>query len=139
MLAIDILKLHNIKITPARLAMLNALQSFGRPLSELEIKKEMRESYDRITFYRTIQTLSSSGVIHKIVVDSTLVRYGLSCCDSKDSHCSHKNEHAHFYCEQCQKVECMEQVPIPDFILPKGYKTVDSDIIIKGKCEKCNS
>ncbi len=139
MLAIDILKLHNIKRTPARLAILNALKTFGRPLSELEIKEEMRENYDRITFYRNMQTLSAAGVIHKIVIDNTLIRYGLSCCSEHHTHCNHKNEHAHFYCEQCQSVECLEQVHIPDFALPAGYKLHDNDIIIKGRCVKCNS
>jgi Fur family ferric uptake transcriptional regulator len=136
--ATAILKLHEIKKTPGRISIINALQENCKPLSESEIRKEMRENYDRITFYRNIQTLSAAGIIHKIVVDNTCVRYGLNCCEAKHEHHVHRNEHAHFYCEACQNVVCLEQVRIPQFNLPDGYKSMDSDIIIRGKCEKCS-
>ena len=136
--ATAILKLHDIKKTPGRIAIIAALQKRCCPLSENEIKEEMQENYDRITFYRNIQTLSLAGIIHKIVVDNTLVRYGLNCCETKHNHQVHRNEHAHFYCEACQAVVCLEQVRIPQFSLPEGYKSLDSDIIIRGKCEKCS-
>ena len=136
--ATSILKLHDIKKTPGRISIIKALQENLKPLSESEIKDAMAENYDRITFYRNIQTLSSAGIIHKIVVDNTLVRYGLNCCEAKHEHHFHKNEHAHFYCESCQDVVCLEKVIIPQFSLPVGYKSVDSDIIIRGNCEKCS-
>lgn len=138
MFAADILKLHEIKKTPGRISIIKALQEGCKPLSESEIKDAMAENYDRITFYRNIQTLSTAGIIHKIVVDNTLVRYGLNCCEAQHEHHFHRNEHAHFYCESCQNVVCLEQVRIPQFNLPSGYKSVDSDIIIRGKCEKCS-
>ena len=133
--AIEILKQHEIKKTPGRLAIISAIQESKRPLSENEIKAMMKENYDRITFYRNIQILTAAGIIHKIVVDSTLVRYGLNCCELNHRH---QNEHAHFYCEECQSVVCLQEVRIPDFNLPQGFKSVDSDIIIRGRCEKCN-
>lgn len=136
--ALEILKLHKIKKTPGRIAIIQAIQAHHSPLSENEIKEAMKEMYDRITFYRNVQTLSAAGIIHKIVIDNTLVRYGLNCCESKHEHHVHRNEHAHFYCEECQSVECLEQIKIPNFSLPEGYKSMDSDIIIRGKCEKCS-
>lgn len=136
--ALEILKLHAIKKTPGRLAIIKALQKHCCPLSENEIRDEMQENYDRITFYRNIQTLTNEGIIHKIVIDNTLVRFGLNCCEAKHAHHFHRNEHAHFYCESCHAVVCLEQVRIPEFSLPTGFKSTDSDIIIKGKCEKCS-
>jgi Fur family ferric uptake transcriptional regulator len=134
----EILRLHNIKKTPGRIAIIRALQEKSYPLSENEIREEMNESYDRITFYRNILVLTSAGIIHKIVVDNTLVRYGLNCCEKEHVHDYHKNEHAHFYCETCQMVVCLQQIRIPEFQLPNGFKSTDSDIIIRGRCEKCN-
>ena len=136
--ATDILKHHSIKKTAGRIAIINALQESCCPLSENEIKEVMLEAYDRITFYRNIQTLSAAGIIHKIVVDNTLIRYGLNCHESAHNHGIHRNTHAHFYCEKCQSVVCLLDVKIPDFCLPKGFQSADSDIIIKGVCEKCN-
>jgi Fur family ferric uptake transcriptional regulator len=138
MFAVDILKLHEIKKTPGRLSIIKALQEDCRPLSESEIKNAMADNYDRITFYRNIQTLSAAGIIHKIVVDNTLVRYGLNCCEAAQKHEVHRNSHAHFYCEVCQTVVCLQDIKIPEFSLPENFLAVDSDIIIKGICAKCN-
>ncbi len=141
----EILKLHQIKKTPGRVSIIRALQEHKGPISENEIKVSMQETYDRITFYRNIHTLCSAGIIHKIVVDNTHVRYGLNCCENNHLHSTdankihfHKEEHVHFYCEECEEVVCLEDIKIPNFTLPKGYEKNDSDIIIKGKCEKCS-
>lgn len=104
-------------------------------MSENEIKERMADLYDRITFYRNVQTLVSAGIIHKIVADNTTVRYALNCCEHGHRHTS---EHAHFFCETCHAVLCMDQIKIPDINLPAGYKFVDCDVIIKGICKKCN-
>ena len=133
--ASEILKQHDIKKTPGRIGIIKALQQSNGPLSEDDIKTQMIDFYDRITFYRNIHRLSSAGIIHKIVIDSTLVKYGLNCCEKGHIH---RNEHAHFYCEQCREVVCMRQISMPVFKLPGGYMLSDSDIIIRGKCEKCN-
>lgn len=133
--AINILDLHDIKKTAARVAIIEAISEHNRPLSELEIKVRMGEAFDRITFYRNMHTLVDCGIIHKIVVDNTVVKYGLNCCDSAHVH---RNEHAHFYCETCDDVTCMNDIKIPSFVLPDGFASADSDIIIKGKCKKCN-
>jgi Fur family transcriptional regulator, ferric uptake regulator len=134
--AAEILKAHNIKKTPGRIAIIKAIHDGNRPLSEQEIKAEMAEIYDRITFYRNMQTLTGAGIIHKIVVDNTIVKYGLNCCEKHHHH--HQNEHAHFYCEECHSVVCLKEVRIPAFQLPEGFRLADSDVIIRGKCGVCN-
>ncbi len=134
--AADILKAHDIKKTPGRIAILKAIHEQNRPLSEQEIKVEMAEIYDRITFYRNMQMLTNAGIVHKIVVDNTIVKYGLNCCEKEHHH--HQNEHAHFYCEDCQSVVCLKEVKIPAFQLPEGFSLADSDIIIKGRCSSCS-
>lgn len=135
MTAIEILKQHEVKKTPARMAMINVLQANKYPMSENEIKERMSDLYDRVTFYRNVQTLSTAGIIHKIVADTTTVRYALNCCEHGHNHTA---EHAHFFCEACHAVICMDKIKIPAYDLPKGFKFVDCDVIIKGTCEKCN-
>ncbi|MDD3077966.1 MAG: transcriptional repressor [Paludibacter sp.] len=135
MIASEILKIHEIKKTPGRIAIINALQQNDQPLSETEIKSGMNEMYDRITFYRNIQTLTTAGIVHKIVIDNTIIKYELSCSGKEHTH---HNEHAHFYCEECHSVTCLKQIKIPEFNLPEGFMYDDSDIIIKGTCKKCS-
>lgn len=131
----DILKMHGIKKTLGRISIINIIRDKNRPLSENEIKAEMGEFYDRITFYRNIQTFIQVGIIHKIVVDNTIVKYGLNDCEKGHFH---HNLHAHFYCERCHAVICMKDICIPQFDLPKGFQIEDCDIIIRGKCQKCS-
>lgn len=135
MTALEILKQHEIKKTPARMAMISALQNRHYPMSEMEMKEQMSDLYDRVTFYRNVQTLTAAGIIHKIVADNTTICYALNICDHGHNHTA---EHAHFYCETCHAVICMNQIKIPAYTLPDGYRFVDCDVIIKGTCKKCN-
>ena len=134
--ASEILKHHEVKKTLARIAIINALQTQKYPLSENDIKEFMSDMYDRVTFYRNIQTLTSAGIIHKIVADNTTIRYALNCCEMGHKHLI---DHAHFFCETCHQVFCLEQVKIPMYNLPIGFTSSNCDIIIKGVCNKCNS
>ena len=87
--AVDILKKKNLKKSIQRIAIIDALQKRMRPLTEEEIKEEMGELYDRITFYRTMQTLVGAGIVHRVVVDKTMVEYAIN---NKGEEC----HHAHF-------------------------------------------
>lgn len=135
MTALEILKQHEIKKTPARMAMIHVLQTGQYPMSENDMKDRMADLYDRVTFYRNVQTLTNAGIIHKIVADNTTVRYALNCCELEHNHTA---EHAHFYCKTCHEVVCLNQIKIPVYDLPKGFKFADCEVIIKGTCEKCN-
>jgi len=131
----EILTLHQLRKTPTRLAIVQHLLASTLPLSESDIHDKMLESYDRITFYRTIQTLMESGVIHRIVADNTTVRYALNYCTRKNH--QHQNNHIHFYCSQCRKVECLKEVLIQSYPLPDGYTKEECNVVIKGLCKQC--
>jgi Fur family transcriptional regulator, ferric uptake regulator len=131
----EILNHHHLRKTPARLCIVQYLQESKKPLSENEMRAKMKESYDRITFYRTAQALVEAGVIHRIAADNTHVRYALNSCTHL--HHVHENNHVHFYCTQCENVECMSQITIQDYLLPDGYNQEDCSVIIKGICKRC--
>ena len=91
---LEILQQHQLKKTSSRVALNDVLKKSGLPLSENEIKMEMGHHYDRITFYRSVQTLIEAGVMHKIAAGDTCVRYALNNC--KDGH-EHAVDHVHFF------------------------------------------
>lgn len=133
----DILTLHHLRKTPARLAIVNSLQESSLPQSENDIHEKMQKSYDRITFYRTIQALIDSGVIHRIVADNTTVRYALNHCSIK--HHFHDIDHVHFFCTRCGRVECLSGVNIQPYTLPHGYSEEECSVVIKGICKQCSA
>lgn len=135
MTASEILTLHHLRKTPARLAIVQHLLTSELPQSESEIHEKMQDAYDRITFYRSIQTLMEAGIVHRIVADNTTVRYALNQC-TQHLH-EHHNDHVHFYCKQCGSVECLKGVPIGQYPIPEGYQREECDVVIKGMCRNC--
>lgn len=135
MQATDILLQHNLKKTSPRLAMIEALQSSGLPLSEQEISELMGSHYDRTTFFRSMQVLVDSEIIHRIVVDKLLVKYALNHFEKTNKH---QGDHAHFFCSSCKKLICLEEIHPGPYRLPAGFQTQESEVIIKGLCNKCS-
>lgn len=101
-------------------------------MSEQEIRDQLKGTYDRTTFYRSFKTLEENKILHKIVVDPTIVRYAI------DPDVFSNPLHAHFYCEQCKHVLCLESIPLEKPALPEGFAATASELIIKGICKKCH-
>jgi Fur family ferric uptake transcriptional regulator len=134
--ATDILLQHDVKKTLSRIALINALRTSNQPLSEPEIRDQMQDQYDRITFYRNVQTLADSGIIHRIVIDNTHVKYALNCCEKGHQHTA---DHVHFFCKECGKTLCMDKVPVSSYSLPEGFVRKECDVVIKGYCNRCSA
>jgi len=130
---LKILHEHNLKRTSCREGILEVIIQAGHALSEQEIRSRLKGHYDRTTFYRSFKTLQECHIIHKIVIDNQLVKYALNNSITSRKH------HAHFYCEKCDRVICMENVPVDTPELPEGYTINDAELIIKGLCRKCKS
>lgn len=105
----------------------------NQALSENEIRERLSGNYDRTTFYRSFKTLEQHNIIHKIVVDNQLVKYAM------DNSLTHKDAHAHFYCNECTSVKCLDDVPVQAYKLPDGYADVETDVLIKGICSNCKN
>jgi len=136
MTASDILEHHEVKKTSPRVALIQALQKGEGPLSESEIKALMGELYDRVTFYRSVQTLSRAGIIHRIVADNVMVKYALNHCENGHHH---EVDHAHFYCRECHDLFCLKTVKLQSLNLPAGFVDEEHDLVIRGTCEQCNA
>ncbi|WP_339923171.1 transcriptional repressor [uncultured Cyclobacterium sp.] len=130
--AIEILNYHKLKRTSCREGILEVMMGSKQALSESEIRENFSGSYDRTTFYRSFKTLEANRIIHKIVIDNLFVKYALG------NALNPKKMHAHFYCNDCNAVECLNNTPINTHPLPKGYTCSDTELIIKGLCAKCN-
>ena len=130
--AIELLKSKGLKKTAQRIMLINLLKSNKIALTEDDIKNEMGDLYDRITFYRTIQTLLDSDLIHSITINNKTVKYALN------EESSHGSNHGHFFCKKCHQITCLGDLPIIDYSLPSGYKSDEYEVLIKGICCHCN-
>ncbi len=129
MSAIDILREKGLKKSAQRIAIISILQDKQIPLTESDIKEEMGDMYDRITFYRTMQVLLENDIIHRITVDNVTVKYALN--NAKN------HNHIHFYCKICHSVICFEDIPLQRYRLPEDFEQEECEVLIKGVCDKC--
>ena len=132
--ALNLLKGKGLKKTAQRIMLINILQTKGISLSENEIKTSMGAMYDRITFYRTVQKLIDTDIIHRIVVDNATVRYALNDQDELKK----SRNPVRFFCKKCNSTLYIENSPVPVFQLPDGYVAHGSEVLIKGICNACS-
>ncbi len=106
----QILKNHKLRVTDSRMDVLEYFPPIRRhsPLKDLE---EKFSTYDRVTLYRTLNSFTENGVLHKIPDDSGFATFGV--CQDTCSSDHHHHNHMHFKCNECGKIECViEHLPV---------------------------
>lgn len=108
-----------IKLTSARKELLDILYASDRPLSYEDVKHEI--SMDKATFYRNIAKFQEENVVS-----------GFESNDKKRYFEIQKNPHAHFICNICNKIECID---MPQNIAVKSH--IIETVVFKGRCCEC--
>ena len=112
---------HGLKITDARSAILRVLKAARSPMSYEQMKVQMEQAMDKATFYRNIAKFEELGMVHKFESDDRKWYFELST-----------STHAHFICEACHQITCM------DVDLGLEAAEVES-IVLKGTCKECRT
>lgn len=111
----------NIKLTTARKSILEIMINSNKPLSYEDMKDFI--SMDKATFYRNITIFEEENIINSFESN-----------DKKRYFEIRKNQHSHFICSSCSRIECIHEKL--ELNLPE-YKI--ENIIIKGICKTCLS
>ena len=110
----------NLKLTLARKELLKIFFSANKPLSFEDVKDRLK--MDKATFYRNISKFEDESILKSFESN-----------DKKRYYEMQDVPHAHFICNSCNKIECLESV---EPIKLEGYKI--TDMIFKGVCKECN-
>ena len=129
-----ILKNSHLSLTRSRIRLMEILERSDVPISERDIEKEMAHECDRTTIYRNLSTLVVKGLAQRILSDSS-VKYKLL---SQPGPSGQMNHHVHFHCRICDRLICMEDLIVQDFVLPDGYSKIENQFLIVGICKDCN-
>lgn len=132
----EILKSYQLKVTHARVKVLELFQSHPFALSQPFLEKNI-DTIDRVTLYRTLNTFEDIGLIHKVVDDTYTLKFAL-CKDACFIQSNHRHEHIHFQCVKCNQTTCLD-VKIPLINLPEGYTVEEYLFSMKGICKNCSS
>ncbi|MBT2557904.1 transcriptional repressor [Hymenobacter sp. ISL-91] len=126
---------HGLRQTPVRRGVLEVLAGAAFALSGSEIEQQLPAGTDRITLYRTLKSFEESGLIHRVIDSSDVVRY--AACSIECSAEAHFDNHVHFKCTTCQHIYCLNQVAIPAVTLPAQFQAVSRDYLLAGVCREC--
>lgn len=128
---IDMLREHNLKVTPQRLAIVDTLQVNGHItieyLYELMIKKF--SSISLATIYKNINLMLENSFIQEVKIPHAKSVYELT-----------KENHSHLVCEECAEVTdiSLDLNPIIENAIKKSNFKIDrSELVLSGICKSC--
>ncbi len=131
----DLLSDRALKVTSPRLNLLIQMEAYKSAMPYSAIQKAMK-STDRVTLYRTLETLKGQGIIHNAFQENNEVYYAI--CGQKCSKDHHHHDHIHFKCENCKSVTCEHLSNTIKLSLP-DYEIHKVSIHVKGLCKLCKN
>lgn len=153
-----VLQRAGMRVTAVRLAVLEALGRSRAPVTAQDLVDLLADQRaDRVTVYRTLNSLVEAGVAHKVDPGDRVYRFGLSSAAAPTAPGSSGHQHPHFVCDACGNVECLEDTEVIVQRRP-GKKTAGSkggdaagaasvkkrtmrlsaqDVLLHGTCEGC--
>ncbi|MFT5185826.1 MAG: Fur family ferric uptake transcriptional regulator, partial [Flavobacteriales bacterium] len=99
-----LLRKRNLKATATRIKVLSIIDNYSNAIPFSNLQSEL-DDFDRVTLYRTIQSLVENGIIHKALTEANETYYAL--CDRECSSGKHNHDHVHFKCTSCDVVSCV--------------------------------
>ncbi len=115
-------------------AVQNYFDNRSAAVSVVELVGFFKDEMNKATVYRILSRMESEGLIHSFSGMDGLTWYA-SCkgCSSKE----HYDQHPHFQCKKCGRMECLEV----NLSIPKiKNRKIDSEIVLfVGECNNCLS
>ncbi|WP_340063610.1 Fur family transcriptional regulator [Ascidiimonas aurantiaca] len=127
----QLLEQKGLKKTRVRMALLQHFMNMERAQSYNDLQAALVSEVDKSTLYRNLTSFEQAGIIHRINDHSGITKYAFGKSPSGGY------EHAHFVCECCENVYCMEALTPIHFSVPKGFRTNKVQTIIRGICANC--
>lgn len=121
-----------------RVGVLDCLAGSRQPLSVQQILEKLPPRTDSVTVYRTLNVLTDRKLVHRVQGDDRMWRYATG--DPHDDRSRHA--HAHFVCNGCGTVECLETSLPPGIAkslrVDQGYDVSHSELVLHGTCPRCH-
>lgn len=127
-----LLRQAGLRRTPVRVALLHALRRAKEPLNATQLFRRT-ETINRVTVYRTLETLIDAGVVTKLDLGRGHALYELSS----------GHHHHHFSCQECHKITAVDVEGEKNLLLAiaKKYrvKIAQHAIELAGICADCKN
>ena len=123
----------NLYCTAGRVAVLRALLRADKPLRQDQIAKRLgKKRFDKVTIYRTLESLLKVGLVHKAFMAERAWHFELA------HNCSETQCHPHFTCTNCGSTHCLTGMSLPMARSPhKGFHIHRQQTRLEGLCPAC--
>jgi len=122
-----------LRTTRQRRVILELLFKRGVPLSHSEILSMIDDHLDRVTLYRTLDTLKKSGIVHQVQGVDGVWRF---CAHEQDAE-GCPGDHPHFLCLSCGRMSCLTGQKMPRVDVPEGMEVEGKQFVVYGRCPEC--
>ncbi len=132
---IDYIKMKKMRITPERMAVLEAAYSVNTPFTIDQLKNYMDEvlQVNRVTVYNNLELFFKLGLVIKHPIGGGTYEYEA---------CIQTTTHHHLVCNVCNQVFEFKDASVERFFTEKKYKKfkmTNCSVLIFGVCNKCQS
>jgi Fur family ferric uptake transcriptional regulator len=122
-----------LRVTTARLAVLGFILQSRRAVSHADVEAGLASRrIDRVTLYRTLDTLAEAGLLAKSIGSDRVARF-VPIARGDHSH------HAHFSCDRCGRLYCLPAKPPRPAHLPAGFEASVVELNVHGLCADCST
>ena len=127
------LKANGLKVTPARLGLLDIFKHGKKPISVKQLAKKLgNNAADIVTLYRNVEALADLGLLKRIRLNDKQIYYELAG----------GGHHHHLVCTNCGKLEDVKMREInlnKTFLKHHGFaKVTDHSLEFFGLCQTCS-
>ncbi len=131
---VKLLQRHGIKPTSNRIVVVKALAAREHPSSISDLETQI-QTIDKSGIFRSLMLFREHHLVHSLEDGNGGVKYEL--CLSYDEDGNDDDMHVHFFCEQCHRIFCFYETPIPVTDMPEGYVMNTINYMVKGICPDC--
>lgn len=131
----SILKAHNLKVTPQRLAIYNILLHTKEHPSAETIYNLLAPNHPNIslaTVYKTLDTFKTNNLAQEINIGEGIFRYDANTYD-----------HIHAFCDSCNRVLDIDETIAPEIAdklcNDSGFKVKSTKVYLFGTCKDCQN
>lgn len=127
----QLLKLHHLKATPQRLAIMELMEHAGH-INIDELYQAVREKFSSIslaTLYKNVHTMLDVSLIREVKIPGQKTKYEIQ-----------KETHAHILCKSCGELQDFiydATALLQNSMKVSHYQTDDISIVISGICPVC--
>lgn len=132
----QLLRTAGLRVTPARIAVMQELQSATSPLTHAEVAdKLMPLGFDKTTVFRNLTDLAEAQLISRTELGDHVWRFEISNPNDPGA-----DRHPHFLCVDCGSVTCLGDM---EFTAGSRKRSTEigriTEILIKGHCVTCEA